>query len=108
MKNWGYGIGSNDDKLINLYKRITYLQSQVMVLQDRVANIQIKQLSSKPYKLYSERLRNNERKRYVEKFDEFINSMSDNEFVELVKSADEIPFIHILKVVKEFKNRGNK
>lgn len=58
-KTGGYGIAGNDNELINLYKKITDLQSQVMVLQEKIANIQIRQLSGKPYNLlYSERLRN--------------------------------------------------
>lgn len=56
-KTGGYGIAGKDNVLINLYEKVTDLQSQVMVLQEKVSNIQIGQLMCRQDKYNSERFR---------------------------------------------------
>lgn len=56
-KTGGYGIAGKDNVLINLYEKVIDLQSQVMVLQEKVSNIQIGQLMCRQDKYNSERFR---------------------------------------------------
>lgn len=56
-KTGGYGISGKDNVLINLYEKVADLQSQVMVLQEKVSNIQIGQLMCRQDKYNSERFR---------------------------------------------------
>lgn len=56
-KTGGYGISGKDNVLINLYEKVIDLQSQVMVLQEKVSNIQIGQLMCRQDKYNSERFR---------------------------------------------------
>lgn len=56
-KTGGYGIAGKDNVLINLYEKVADLQSQVMVLQEKVSNIQIGQLMCRQDKYNSERFR---------------------------------------------------
>ena len=56
-KTGGYGIAGKDNVLSNLYEKVIDLQSQVMVLQEKVSNIQIGQLMCRQDKYNSERFR---------------------------------------------------
>ena len=88
-KTGGYGIAGKDNVLINLYEKVIDLQSQVMVLQEKVSNIQIGQLMCRQDKYNSERFRK-----------EIIRLYNDGYSTRVIAKMFGIPINKILEILQ--------